>query len=143
MPSPRVRAFPFALEGLAVAVSSANADSHAVGIDGAAGDDEIQNAADIWADSLADANAVSASGTKFGVAGAGVDAWDGGATSMSRADAISGGAGQDEIINTGHLTSDAARSVALDRGVNYRGGRGRLDFDGNLDGRGTGHLRRR
>ncbi|MBL8201271.1 MAG: hypothetical protein JNK40_09900 [Chromatiales bacterium] len=96
-----------AVEGVAGAITAATADAAAAGIDAGAGDDNVRSTRQITSGALANANTVSAAGTKFGVSVAGNGTWAGGTSGTAAASGISGGAGLDTIANSGAIDSTA------------------------------------
>jgi len=105
-----------AVEGVAGAITAATAVADAAAIEGGDGDDVIGNSGDLTATSHANANTVSAAGTKFGVSVAGNNAWDGGTHAEAKSAGIRGGTGLDTIDNSGAITSTStvvAPSVAV------------------------------
>lgn len=107
-----------AVEGVAGAITTSNARSTATGIDTGTGDDYVESTALITASAFADANSVNAAGTKFGVAAAGNNVWDGGTHATTRSTGIATGSGLDELINSGDMVIDAS-SVAPSTSVSF------------------------
>jgi uncharacterized protein YhjY with autotransporter beta-barrel domain len=105
-----------AVEGVAGAVSAATARADAASIAAGDGNDVVTNTGELHAAALANANTVSAAGTKFGVSVAGNNSWDGGTRGEARAAGIRGEGGSDTIDNGGDIVSEAtvvAPSVAV------------------------------
>lgn len=107
-----------AVEGVAGAITTSNAESTAVGIDAGAGNDYVESSALITADSFADANAINAVGTKFGVSAAGNNVWDGGTHAAASSTGIVTGTGLDTAINTGDMDIDAV-AIAPSTSVSF------------------------
>lgn len=104
-------AIAFALEGVAVAITTASTDAAAVGIDAGAGDDYVESTNTITANSLSNANSLNVALTKFGVSAAGNNVWDGGTTALAHATGVAGGTGLDTVINSGNMDVDASSIV--------------------------------
>ncbi|HNR22553.1 MAG TPA: hypothetical protein PKL49_05970 [Steroidobacteraceae bacterium] len=107
-----------AVEGAAGAITTSNAESTATGIDSGTGDDYVESTGLITAHAFADANSVNAAGTKFGVAAAGNNVWDGGTHAATQSTGIATGSGLDEVINSGDMVIDAS-AVAPSTSVSF------------------------
>jgi len=107
-----------AIEGAAGAITTSNAESAATGIDTGTGNDHVESTGLITANASADANAVNAAGTKFGVAAAGNNVWDGGTHAATQSTGIATGTGLDTVVNSGDMVIDAS-SVAPSTSVSF------------------------
>ena len=112
------------MNGLAAAISAAQADANAKGIDAGAGNDSLttSSAAGMRADANSDAYGIALTATQFGVSASGNNTWDGGTQSRANAQVLDGGAGMDTIDNSSALSSTTfARSLSAAVALNAAG----------------------
>jgi len=98
-------AVSIAATGVGTSLATSTSDATAIGIDGGAGDDDIESkiTGEIVSTAVASANSLSISGTGGGVTIAGDSIWDGGTTAVSKAVGISGDGEGTDLFATGSI----------------------------------------
>ncbi len=111
--------------GIAGAISTSTAIAEAAAIDAGDGDDEVYNDSVISGRADARGTSVSVSVVGTGAALASDSFWDGGTKANARAAGITGGAGDDVVVNAGSASAEAGAattSVAVAASVSPSGG---------------------
>ncbi len=97
----------FTVGGVSASISTATARADATAIDAGDDNDVVDNSGDLTLGTTAIAASMNAAITGIGVSAAGDSVWDGGTTGTAVSTGITGGQGEDTIINSGDVDGTA------------------------------------